>query len=283
MLSASALAPVSSQAEDIAAAPAADKSNYSLFDPTPVDQERSFCTDRPTKSNFPCTVDAGHVLYEADAFNWSYNHNGALTQDTYLFTNPTFKLGLTNRIDIEANITPLEEILTHDKASGSKTDLTGNGDLYLRVKYNLVGNDSGDIAVTLLPYVKLPTAEPGIGNKSVEEGIITPLSFVLPKNFLLILDPEIDELRNISDQGYHTSYQGLMNLSHSLLVDSVTMYGELWSQDNRDPSGVIAESSLDLAITWLAQPNLQLDVGTNIGLNHATPDFQSYVGISQRF
>jgi len=51
-----------------------DKSDYSLFDPTPDNQMRSFSTDRPPKANSPYTVDAGHFQYETDlaVFGWKY-------------------------------------------------------------------------------------------------------------------------------------------------------------------------------------------------------------------
>ena len=49
------------------AAEAQDKSQYTLFNPTPTDQMRDFNTDRPTKSNVPYTVDAGHFQYEGDS------------------------------------------------------------------------------------------------------------------------------------------------------------------------------------------------------------------------
>ena len=42
------------------AASAPDKSGYTLFNPTPDDQLRAFCTDRPPTATLPCTVDAGH-------------------------------------------------------------------------------------------------------------------------------------------------------------------------------------------------------------------------------
>jgi hypothetical protein len=49
--------------------PAPDKAGYTLFDPTPDDQMRAFCTDRPPKANAACTVDAGHFQYESDIVN----------------------------------------------------------------------------------------------------------------------------------------------------------------------------------------------------------------------
>ena len=53
---------------------AQDKSQYTLFNPTPADQMRSFNTDRPTKSNVPYTVDAGHFQYEGDVFIYGFDN-----------------------------------------------------------------------------------------------------------------------------------------------------------------------------------------------------------------
>jgi hypothetical protein len=228
-------------------------------------------------------VDAGHFQYEADAINWGYTHEDGITRNSYLFTNPTFKLGITNRMDVELNIIPFEEILTHNSTTHTTIHQNGNGDAYLRLKYNLVGDDKGDFVATLLPYVKVPAADPGIGDKAFEEGLIVPLSFNLPKGYVLLFDPEIDELKNANDNGMHSNYQGLVNLSHTLFTDTLSYNAEIWTDNNRDPSGTVAQASADLALLWLMTPSLQFDVGTNIGLNHATPDLQTYIGISQRF
>jgi hypothetical protein len=264
-------------------ASAPDKSGYTLFNPTPDDQLRAFCTDRPTKSNAPCTVDAGHFQYESDLFNWTYIYQGGVTQNIYLYTNPTIKLGLTNWADLELNMAPVETVTTKSSAGGRS--LTGNGDLFVRTKVNLFGREGGDFQAAIIPYVKVPTAEPGIGNKAVEGGMIVPISFALPLDFTLLFDPEIDILRNASDTGRHANFQNVVNLSRAL-SDSVTGYVELWGQANDDPGNATKQASLDLALSWVVWanlPNLQLDVGTNIGLTSATPKVQMYFGISQRF
>ena len=82
-----------------------DKDQYTLFNPTPVDKMRAFNTDRPTKSNVPYTVDAGHFQYEGDLFIYGYDNIS--TPDTNITSwtvgNPTFKLGLLNNVDFEVN------------------------------------------------------------------------------------------------------------------------------------------------------------------------------------
>ena len=89
----------------MADAVAADTDPYTLFNPTPKDQMRDFNTDRPTKSNVPYTVPAGHFQYEGDLFIYGYDNTS--TPDTNITTwtigNPTFKLGLLNNLDVEVN------------------------------------------------------------------------------------------------------------------------------------------------------------------------------------
>src|ERR1019366_4823492 len=89
---------------------APDKSQFTLFNPTPDAALRSFNTDRPPKANSPYTVDAGHFQYEtAIAVFGSGNTDGVKTQD-WTVVDPTLKLGLTNTIDAELQITPYESV-----------------------------------------------------------------------------------------------------------------------------------------------------------------------------
>ncbi|MGD0104392.1 MAG: transporter [Rhodopila sp.] len=282
-MASSGLSPGTAQTAVDEAASTPDKSGYTLFDPTPDDQMRSFCTDRPPKANLPCTVDAGHFQYEADMVNWTNLHTGGVTMNTYLFANPTLKLGLANRIDLELNMDPVETVST--SGAGRKQTLTGVGDLFVRIKVNLAGAEGGDFQAALIPYVKIPTAKAGIGNQAGEGGVIAPLSFALPRDFTLLFDPEIDILRNAADFGRHTNFQTLANLSHAL-SSSVTGYLELWGQFDNDPANSTKQASLDLSVSWIAWqdlPNLQFDMGSNIGLTSATPSIQLFLGISQRF
>jgi hypothetical protein len=259
---------------------APDKSGYTLFDPTPDEQLRAFCTDRPPRANLPCSVDAGHWQYESDVLNWTYVHNGGVTANTVLFTNPTVKLGLTNRVDLELNMVPVETVTI--KSVAGKQSLTGIGDLFVRVKMNLAGAEGGDLQAAIIPYVKAPTARPGIGDGAVEGGAIVPISFALPRDFTLLFDPEIDILRDAAGTGRHANFQTLANLSHAL-SDSVTAYVELWGQIDNDPANTTKQGSLDLSVSWIVRPNLQFDTGTNIGLTPVTPRVQVYIGVSQRF
>ena len=260
-----------------------DKSQYTLFDPVPDSQMRDFNTDRPPKANVPYTVDAGHFQYETDLANFAGNQAaGTVHTDAWLVPNPTFKFGLTNNIDLEINALTGVGIHNFDSATGQSSTVWGIGDVFMRAKINLWGNDGGSSAFALIPYVKAPTASPYVGNGAVEAGVIAPLSVSLPKGFTLLFNSEIDLLKDSADSGRHTNFINLVTVSHELVKD-VTLYVEGWSDYNNDPVQKTTQYSFDLAVAWLVRRNLQLDGGIDFGLNSSTPKVQVFVGLSQRF
>jgi hypothetical protein len=273
------------RADDTATpAPPPDKSGFTLFNPTPDADLRSLCTDRPTKSDGACTVDAGHWQLESDLYNVTFQTTDGVSTRTQLFTDPTLKLGVTNALDLEVSIAPYEQVTTHDSVGGVRTDAGGVGDLYLRAQWNLLGDDGGAIAAALYPFVKLPTAPSTIGNGAVEEGMIVPVSFTLPGNWQLTIDPEADALANPAGTGRHLNITSPLSLGYPI-TKTVTVFGELWGDIDFVPHGSVTQTSFDLAAAWIPakSPSFQLDGGVNLGLNKETPGAQAYVGISHRF
>jgi hypothetical protein len=160
--------------------------------------------------------------------------------------------------------------------------LWGFGDTYLRSKVNLWGNDGGNTAAAIIPYVKVPSGPIGIGNGAVEGGLIGPVAFNLPNRFVLLLVPEIDVLKDSLNDDYHGNYVFDVNLSREV-IKNVTAYVELWSDYNADPTARAMLMSLDTALEWVFLPNAQIDVGVNFGLTTGTPAVQVYAGLAQRF
>ncbi len=265
------------------AAQAQDKDQYTLFNPTPVDRMRPFNTDRPTKSNVPYTVDAGHFQYEGDVF--IYGYDSITTPDTnitsWVVGNPTFKAGLRNNLDVEVNFSAYNNIRSQTRSDGSSVSVGGVGDLVTRAKLNLFGNDGGDSALAVIPFVKWPTAPQGVGNRFVEGGLAAPLAVTLPLGLTGILMAEADYQKNPNDAGYHVNFPALINLNRQV-VDGVTAYAEIYANWSTHPD-VRDIYTVDFAVAWSPLPNFQLDVGINIGLNAAATPYQLYMGVAQRF
>jgi hypothetical protein len=270
---------------EAAPAPALDKSEYTLLNPTPDDQMRAFTPDRPTQALTPFTVDAGHFQYESDLFDYTHtNYLGASTI-SYLTADPTLKLGLTNWVDFEVVLNGYLNSSTHDNLTGALIrNGHGFGDTIFKTKFNVLGNDGGAVALALIPFFKAPSAAPGLGNGLAEGGLIAPLQINLPQDFTLILQTEIDALKNANNDRRHPNFVNLVNLSHALpfISKDLSVEVEFLSSVGAD-SAIPAVYTFDLGLAYFIQPNVQLDVGANLGLTKASPDVNFYTGISTRF
>ena len=202
--------------------------------PAAATSEAPICTDRPAKNTSACTVPEGSFQLETDLINWTRSNDAGTRTDTILYTNPTLKYGLTTSTDIEANIVPLESIRTRDAAGVSK--VTGVGDLYLRLKQRLTAPDA-QAQLAVIPYIKVPTARLGIGNRQVEGGLVATSVFTLTKDYSLTFSPEFDDIENANLDGHHLQLVAALSLARTL-SSKLTANAELWTSQNYDPTGV---------------------------------------------
>jgi hypothetical protein len=158
----------------------------------------------------------------------------------------------------------------------------GLGDTVVRFKFNLLGNDDGDLAFALLPYVKIPTANSQIGNGATEGGIVGILSTNLPAGFVATFNSELDALKNDTGGGMHTNIAAVANLGHAL-TEGVLVSGEIWTAINYEPAKTIRQASADFSLAFTLPANSQFDLGVNLGLNSNTPRTQVYMGYARRF
>ena len=263
----------------------ADKSTYTLFNPTPAKLMRNLTTDRPDKTESPYTVDAGHVQIEMDLVNYTQDHDTTSGADTRLIrwaiAPINFKLGLCNRVDVQTVIETYNQVTTDDRVTGIKTRQSGFGDITSRLKVNLWGNDGGQSALALLPFIKYPTSQDHLGNSSVEGGLILPLAVELPAGFSLGLMTEFDCNRDEAGSGHHVEFVNSVTLSRDL-VGALGGYLEFWSgvSAERDARWV---GTFDVGLTYGLTDHIQIDAGVNIGLTRAADNIQPFLGLSLRF
>jgi hypothetical protein len=259
-----------------------DKSGYTLLNPTPDSAMRDFSTDRPAKSNSAITVDAGHFLIESDLANFTYDRFAGTTTRTIQTLDPVLKLGVTNWADIELQLNGYQGTVAGD-GMGGVIRAHGFADVLLRTKINIIGNDGGDLAIAAIPYVKLPSRTAMISNGVVEGGVLVPIQYKLPSDFLLTFMPEFDLLKNAATTARHANFVNIVNVVHPVpgikdLTAAVEFYSSV-SAERLSPDIYTA----DFALSYMVNPRLQLDAGVNIGLNRAAPNLQAYTGIAYRF
>ena len=264
-----------------AAAP--DKSGYNLFNPTPDDEMRKFTPDRPAKGFSVRTIDAGHFELETDLVNYSTSNDQGVITRNWQALDPTMKVGLTNWMDVEVQLNGLQTSQSFDGASGAPLlTATGFGDVLLRAKMNMFGNDSGFAGLALIPYVKLPSSAPVISNGAVEGGLIAPLA-LRPDDFIITLMTEVDVLKTATGNGRYANFVNLVGVSHPIPgLDGANATVELFSSAGTDP-GTPPVYTFDLGANYRLDQHTIIDVGLNVGLNSAAPRVQVYSGISFRF
>ena len=222
-----------------------------------------------------CTVPAGKLQLESNLIDWiGINASGPNT-DIWQVGGSVLKLGLTDHSDLQLGFTPFVYV------ESGPDHLSGIGDVVVRYKHRLTGNDS-TVQLALIPFVKLPTAKHALGNGKVEGGLAVPVSISTDSPITIVLGPELDLLADSNGDGRHLQLVNLVNLSGPI-APRLTLVGELWTATNFDPADTVTQASADVAVADAASSRLQLDLGTNVGLNRHTADIEIYGGISLRF
>jgi hypothetical protein len=261
---------------------APDKSAYTLANRTPETQLRELNTDRPDLTESPYTVDAGWWQLEMDIVSYTRDHDTARGADVKAsalsFANLNLKVGLTSAIDLQTVFAPSTRVKAHDRIAGTQSSISGFGDITSRLKINFRGNDGGESAFGLMPFVKWPTNQHGLGNRSVEGGLIFPCAFELPNGWDLGAMTELDLVRNDTDHGYTTEWVNSVTLGHDL-AGKLGVYIEL---------ATILKSGADVAsfdcgLTYGVGKHVQFDLGANFGLTGAADDLAVFTGLSIRF
>jgi hypothetical protein len=231
-----------------------------------------------TPANFPAaqaTQQSPLLVYTKD----TNRPEGTRTESFDIFI-PNLKVGLTHNIDFQI-IPEVYKIVQTRPKGGKAEETSGFGDLTLRMKVNLWGNDGGKTAFGIIPFVKLPTNQNQLGNNSVEGGIIFPLAIELSEKWDVGIMTEFDFNKNEADAGYNAGFVNSISFGYGINSQWST-YFELYTEVTTE-SGSQFIATFDTGLKYLVTENIQLDTGINIGLTQATEDLQPFVGISVRF
>lgn len=263
----------------------ADKSQYTLFNPTPRDQMREMSTDRPDLTESPYTVDAGHFQIEMDVVNYSHDRRNPdrapVTVESVSFAAVNLKLGLCDRVDLQVLLEPYSRVRIHDRATGMVERHRGFGDITTRLKVNFWGNDGGKTALGMMPFVKLPSNQDGLGNNAMEGGIIFPFAAELPAGWGMGAMTEVDFLEDGDGRGHHAEFVNTITFGHDIVGD-LAGYVEFFSAVSTE-RGSPWVGSVNFGFTYGLTDDIQLDTGLNIGVTRSADDLNPFLGISWRY
>ena len=229
---------------------------------------RDLSTDRPDTTESARSVDAGHFQLELEIAAWERD-GGTRTLHLGEFN---LKAGLDDSTDLQ---------LVLPRFSRTSGGPEGFGDIELRLKRNLWGNDNGPTALAVMPFVKIPTASHDLGNGKWEGGLLVPFAFSLPAGWESAVMTGIDLAADDTGNGYHAVFVNSITASHGL-TESTAFFVELVSVLSAE-SGADDEAYFNAGLTWAVLPQWQVDGGIRAGLASASTDFTPFLGFSAKF
>jgi hypothetical protein len=248
------------------------KLKYHLFNPTPKNLMRNFETDRPDVTESAYTVDAGHFQLETDLFKTErYNSNGIHLINNS-FNTANVKLGITNSLDVQVVIATLNT--SKIKEGNTSSNQSGFGGLTLRVKQNIWGNDNGKTALSILPFVNIPTNS----SERISGGIVFPFAMSLLHGWDFGAEIETDITPNQAGNKYHFDYLASATTSHSL-CKNLDFFIE--GVATMDAGAQIYEYFIDGGPIFALSKNLNIDCGIYYGIKRISSKTY-FIGMSLR-
>ena len=241
---------------------------------------RPMSPDRPDRTEGPYTVDAGHFQLETDLLHYMRDREKGTRIERWQIAPMNLRVGLLSNIDLHLLVETYIVELTVDRSADTRERKRGFGDLTTRLKINFWGNDGGSTAFAVIPFIKFPTNQDGLGHTSVEGGVIFPFAVELPWAFRMGLMTEFDFVRDPDRRRHHTEFVNSISFARDI-VGALGGYVEFFSETSSRGGPWVG--TVDVGLTYGMTEDIQLDAGVNVGVTRAAEDVNPFVGLSVRF
>lgn len=231
---------------------------------SPLALAREMSPDRPDTTESPVTVEPG--VFQVESTFFGFSKEGSVS--TWSLAESNLKTGLTDSTDVHLVIRPWT------KEEGGPE---GFGDVDVRLKWNLWGNDGGGSAGALMPFVTVPT-QTAVSTGEWEGGLIFPVSIDLTDRLGFGFQTELDRVWNEDDRTHDWDFLHSAVLGFDL-TEKVGLFVEYVGVAGDHPY----EATANAGITFAPHDKLQWDFAIGIGLNDAAEDLSLIQGVSFRF
>ncbi|GAA4377772.1 hypothetical protein GCM10023186_13260 [Hymenobacter koreensis] len=255
-----------------------DSARYTLFKPTPRDQLRKLHPDRPGITQSAYTINPGHFQLETNLMRLRKGReDGGPRHRELLLNHAVLKMGVTERMDVQVKVESYSvEKEWPDDAAGPERH-TGFGDVSVRVKRNLFGDDSGNWALAVSGYVTLPTGA-AVGRGGLEGGLSIPVEYKIGEGTGLSMQVQGDIENDRETNSHYFALQPAATINHDF-TKFLGSYAEVMSHWNAHTGRW--RHLLNLGPEFTLSENVQFDMGAGIPLNAQT-DREFFIGFTYR-
>jgi hypothetical protein len=229
-------------------------------------------------TEFTTTVAPGRFLLEVDALSLTVDREPGLRYTAFGAATAFLTTGVTARLDVQVGA----QFYISQKfdAAGLTRRQSGVGDVFIRSKYRFYESDDTYTAVAVMPYVKLPTNSDGVGNDSVEGGLIVPMQTQLLGGFNFAAMGRLDFRRNDADDGYDSYWFASASLTRKL-GRVIGLYGEAVAA--KSSGGAPWEGLLGVGATLAVSEHFWWDFALYRGLSRGAADWNQVVRFNWGF
>lgn len=184
------------------------------------------------------------------------------------------KLGLSPGMDMQLVVESYTVQTERGEHAGGRA---GFGDLTLRLKRNLWGNDSGYSALAIMPFIKVPTGR-NCGNRAWEGGVVVPYARQLPHDWTFGSQLQTTLVRDSGSGQNCVELAPTLTMGHDLYKTLGGFMEVAGAWDLREKNWA---ATLNGGPIWRVTDNLQLDLGLNFPLTRDT-ETTYFLGVSVR-
>jgi len=170
------------------------------------------------------------------------------------------KLGLLPHADLQLGFIGGAQ-QTRKESGAPVTKESGVGDTYVRVKWNLWGNDDGPTALAVMPFVILPAGHQEVSDGAVTPGLIVPFGWAWPAGFDFGGMVQVDWAEDADEEGRHAEWLTTATVGHAL-AGSLGAFLELAATTRPAQEGDWI-GTVDVGLIFAATPNVQLDLNVS--------------------
>jgi hypothetical protein len=237
---------------------------------------REMSTDRPDITESAYSVAPGMFQVEMSFFDFERDRSGLDRTDSWIYGQVNFKYGIAADTDLQ--LVCDTHSVSRSTGSAGREVLSGFGDVTLRLKQNLWGNDEGNTAFSIMPFVSIPTGTEASAD-AWAGGVVLPFAATLTERLSLGLMAQADIVPDADMGGHDLEFLTSAALGISL-TERWGAYTEIIISAGEDAAAQVRTAG---GLTYAVTDDLVLDAGIRIGLNHAAPDLGVFTGMSFRF
>ena len=241
-----------------------------------ADAVRPMSTDRPDVTESGYSVAPGFFQTEMSFFDYERDRSGPDRLDSWTYGQINFKYGLSTNNDIQ--IVFDTHTVTRALTADEREITSGFGDICLRLKHNLWGNDSGRTALSIMPFITIPTGSAFSAN-AWAGGVTMPFAMTLTDRLSLGSMGQVDLVPDGETNGYDLEFLATVCLGLDL-TERWGTYSEIIISGDEDTDAQFRSAT---GFTFAVTDDFVLDAGVRIGLNRAAPDLGVFSGVSFRF